>query len=56
MHKRVVDRCLQLFGGNGYMMEFPIARAYLDARVQTIYGGATEIMKVLIARDVLGRP
>jgi alkylation response protein AidB-like acyl-CoA dehydrogenase len=55
MHKRVVDRCLQLFGGYGYMMEFPIARAYLDARVQTIYGGTTEIMKVLIARDVLGR-
>ena len=56
MHKRVVDRCLQLFGGYGYMTEFPIARAYLDARVQTIYGGATEIMKVVIARDVLGKP
>jgi long-chain-acyl-CoA dehydrogenase len=55
MHKRVVDRCVQLFGGYGYMMEYPIARAYLDARIQTIYGGATEIMKVLIARDVLGR-
>ena len=55
MQKRVVDRCLQLFGGYGYMMEYPIARAYLDARIQTIYGGATEIMKVLIARDVLGR-
>ena len=55
MHKRVVDRCVQLFGGYGYMMEYPIARAYLDARIQTIYGGATEIMKVLIARDALGR-
>jgi len=55
MHKRVVDRCVQLFGGYGYMMEYPIARAYLDARIQTIYGGATEIMKVLIARDVLGK-
>jgi long-chain-acyl-CoA dehydrogenase len=55
MHKRVVDRCVQLFGGYGYMLEFPIARAYIDARVQTIYGGATEIMKILIARDVLGR-
>jgi len=55
VHKRVVDRCVQLFGGYGYMLEYPIARAYLDARVQTIYGGATEIMKVLIARDVLGR-
>ncbi len=55
MHKRVVDRCLQLFGGYGYMAEYPIARAYVDARVQTIYGGATEIMKILIARDVLGK-
>ncbi len=55
MHKRVVDRCVQLFGGYGYMMEYPIARAYVDARIQTIYGGTTEIMKVLIARDVLGR-
>jgi alkylation response protein AidB-like acyl-CoA dehydrogenase len=55
MHKRVVDRCVQLFGGYGYMTEYPIARAYVDARIQTIYGGATEIMKVLIARDVLGR-
>jgi long-chain-acyl-CoA dehydrogenase len=55
MHKRVVDRCVQFFGGYGYMTEYPIARAYLDARIQTIYGGATEIMKVLIARDVLGR-
>jgi long-chain-acyl-CoA dehydrogenase len=55
MHKRVVDRCVQLFGGYGYMTEYPIARAYLDARIQTIYGGTTEIMKVLIARDALGR-
>jgi alkylation response protein AidB-like acyl-CoA dehydrogenase len=54
MHKRVVDRCVQLFGGYGYMMEYPIARAYLDARIQTIYGGTTEIMKVIIARDALG--
>ena len=55
VHKRVVDRCVQLFGGYGYMMEYPIARAYIDARVQTIYGGTTEIMKLLIARDVLGK-
>jgi alkylation response protein AidB-like acyl-CoA dehydrogenase len=55
VHKRVVDRCVQLFGGYGYMAEYPIARAYVDARIQTIYGGATEIMKVLIARDVLGK-
>jgi long-chain-acyl-CoA dehydrogenase len=55
VHKRIVDRCLQLFGGYGYMLEYPIARAYVDARVQTIYGGTTEVMKILIARDVLGR-
>jgi alkylation response protein AidB-like acyl-CoA dehydrogenase len=55
VQKRVVDRCLQMFGGYGYMLEYPIARAYADARVQTIYGGATEIMKLLIARDVLGK-
>ena len=55
VHKRAVDRCLQLFGGYGYMAEYPIARAYVDARIQTIYGGATEIMKLLIARDLLGK-
>jgi alkylation response protein AidB-like acyl-CoA dehydrogenase len=53
MHKRVVDRCVQLFGGYGYMQEYPIARAYADTRVTTIYGGTTEIMKHIIARDVL---
>jgi acyl-CoA dehydrogenase len=47
---RVVDECLQLFGGYGYMTEYPIARLYADARVQRIYGGTTEIMKDLIAR------
>ncbi|MEO0551385.1 MAG: acyl-CoA dehydrogenase family protein [Pseudomonadota bacterium] len=46
----VVDECLQFFGGNGFMMEYPIARAYADARVQKIYGGTNEIMKELIAR------
>jgi alkylation response protein AidB-like acyl-CoA dehydrogenase len=51
---RVVDRCLQLFGGYGYMMEYPIARAYVDARIQTIYGGSSEIMKTIIARDLTG--
>ena len=55
VHKRVVDRCVQLFGGYGYMAEYPIARAYADARIATIYGGATEIMKIIIARDVLGK-
>jgi alkylation response protein AidB-like acyl-CoA dehydrogenase len=48
----VVDRCLQLFGGYGYMLEYPIARAYADARVQRIYGGTNEIMKELIARSL----
>lgn len=47
---RVTDRCLQLHGGYGYMREFPIAKAYLDARVQTIYGGTTEIMKDIVGR------
>ncbi|MGA7227834.1 MAG: acyl-CoA dehydrogenase family protein [Acidimicrobiia bacterium] len=50
--KSVIDRCLQFFGGYGYMEEFPIARAYRDARVQTIYGGTTEIMKEIIARSL----
>jgi long-chain-acyl-CoA dehydrogenase len=51
-HTKVVDRCLQLFGGYGYMMEYPIARLYLDARVQTLYGGTTEIMKEIIGRSL----
>ena len=55
LHKRVVDRCLQFFGGYGYMREYPIARAYTDVRVSTIYGGTTEIMKLIIARDLLSR-
>ncbi|QXJ24523.1 acyl-CoA dehydrogenase family protein [Actinomadura graeca] len=50
--KRVVDRCLQLHGGYGYMTEYPIARAYQDVRVQTIYGGTTEIMKEIIGRGL----
>jgi alkylation response protein AidB-like acyl-CoA dehydrogenase len=54
LQKRVVDRCLQLFGGYGYMLEYPIARAYVDARIQTIYGGTSEIMKTIIARDLTG--
>jgi alkylation response protein AidB-like acyl-CoA dehydrogenase len=49
---RAVDRCLQLHGGYGYMTEFPIARAYADARITRIYGGATEIMKEVIGRDL----
>jgi acyl-CoA dehydrogenase len=50
---KVTDECLQLFGGYGYMAEYPIARMYADSRVQRIYGGANEIMKDLIARKVL---
>ena len=53
MHKRVVDSCLQLHGGYGYMEEYPIARAFLDTRVATIYGGTSEIMKVIIGADLL---
>ena len=48
----IVDRCLQLFGGYGYMEEFPISRIYRDARVMRIYAGTNEIMKVLIARSL----
>ena len=54
MHQRCVDRCLQLHGGYGYMLEYPIARAYADARVTRIYGGANEIMKEIIGRAVVG--
>ncbi|QZT59587.1 acyl-CoA dehydrogenase family protein [Mycolicibacterium austroafricanum] len=53
LQKRVIDRCLQLHGGYGYMTEYPVARAYLDTRVQTIYGGTTAIMKEIIGRDVV---
>jgi alkylation response protein AidB-like acyl-CoA dehydrogenase len=49
---RVVDRCLQLHGGYGYMLEYPIARAYADARITRIYGGTTEIMKEIVGRSL----
>ncbi len=52
LHCRTVDECLQLFGGWGYMWEYPIARAYADARVVKIAGGSIEIMKLLIGRDM----
>jgi len=52
---RVADQCLQLFGGYGYMAEYPIARFWTDARVLRIYGGTSEIMKELVARSLLGR-
>jgi alkylation response protein AidB-like acyl-CoA dehydrogenase len=50
---KVVDDCVQMHGGYGYMTEYPIARAYADARVQRIYGGTSEIMKLIIGRDLL---
>ena len=52
LQKRVVDRGVQLHGGYGYMREYPIARAYADARITTIYGGTTEIMKELIGKSL----
>ncbi|XOV87495.1 MAG: acyl-CoA dehydrogenase family protein [Pseudomonadota bacterium] len=55
MQGRVADRCVQLFGGYGYMKEYKISRAYVDARIQRIYGGTSEIMKELISRGVVGR-
>jgi alkylation response protein AidB-like acyl-CoA dehydrogenase len=55
MQLKMVNECLQLFGGYGYTDEYPISRFYRDARIQTIYAGTSEIMKEVIARDILGR-
>ena len=52
MQFRVADKCLQLFGGYGYMKEYPISRFWTDARLQRIYGGTNEVMKVLIAQQI----
>ncbi|MDG4792392.1 acyl-CoA dehydrogenase family protein [Micromonospora sp. WMMD1082] len=52
LQNRVADRCVQLHGGYGFMLEYPVARAWLDSRVQTIYGGTTEIMKEIIGRGL----
>jgi len=52
---KVADNLLQMFGGYGYMSEYPISRFYVDSRVQRIYGGTNEIMKEVVARDILGR-
>ena len=52
MFSKVVDECLQLHGGYGYMMEYPIARAYIDNRANRIYAGTNEIMKELISRSL----
>jgi alkylation response protein AidB-like acyl-CoA dehydrogenase len=55
LHCKVVDQCLQFFGGYGYMNEYPIPRAYIDARITRIAGGAAEVMKQIIARDLFSR-
>jgi alkylation response protein AidB-like acyl-CoA dehydrogenase len=55
LHCETVDECLQLFGGWGYMWEYPIARAYADARVVKIAGGSIEVMKTIISRQLFGR-
>ncbi|TDF83949.1 acyl-CoA dehydrogenase family protein [Pseudomonas sp. H9] len=52
LYSRVVDQCVQLHGGNGYMLEYPVARHYLDSRVNRIYGGANDIMRELVARSL----
>ncbi|WP_017936531.1 acyl-CoA dehydrogenase family protein [Nocardioides sp. Iso805N] len=52
LNKKVIDQCLQLHGGYGYMLEYPVARAYQDVRISTILGGTTEIMKDIIGRDL----
>lgn len=55
MQCKTIDECLQLFGGYGYTLEYPISRFYVDARIQTIYAGTSEIMKEVIARSLLGK-
>ena len=55
MQMKVADNLLQLFGGYGYMSEYPISRFFVDARVQKIYGGTNEIMKEIVAREMLGK-
>ncbi len=56
LHCRAADECLQFFGGYGYVFEFPIARAFVDARVAKIAGGAVEVMKQIIGKDLFSRP
>ncbi len=55
MQMKIADNLLQLFGGYGYMTEYPISRFFVDARIQRIYGGTNEIMKEIVARSILGR-
>jgi alkylation response protein AidB-like acyl-CoA dehydrogenase len=54
LQNKVVDRCVQLHGGYGYMREYPIARAWADSRIQTIYAGTNEIMKEIVGRALVG--
>ena len=56
LQNKVIDRCLQLHGGYGFMLEYPVGRAYQDARIQRIFGGSNEIMKMIIGRKIVGRP
>ena len=53
---KVMDECLQFFGGWGYMLEYPIARAFVDARMTRLGGGAVEVMRQIIANSILPRP
>jgi alkylation response protein AidB-like acyl-CoA dehydrogenase len=55
VQNRLIDRCLQLHGGYGFMVEYPVARAFQDARIQRIFGGTSEIMRHVIGRDLVGR-
>ena len=55
MQMKIIDSLLQLFGGYGYMTEYPISRFFVDARIQRIYGGTNEIMKEIVARGIIGR-
>lgn len=55
MQMKIIDNLLQLFGGYGYMTEYPISRFFVDARIQRIYGGTNEIMKEIVARGLIGR-
>ena len=52
MAQQVIDDCLQMFGGYGYMLEYPVSRAFMDARVQRIYAGTNEIMKIIVAKQM----
>ncbi|NIB44875.1 acyl-CoA dehydrogenase [Pseudomaricurvus alkylphenolicus] len=53
LQNKVIDECLQLHGGYGYMWEYPVARAFADARIQRIFGGTNEVMKIIISRELL---